>query len=453
MANPLIDEKQNQQAQPISPTSALAYGLAGHAGTAGIDALATGVMSELSFRNQRRLMRQQYALEREKTKNLMSDERESYIKAGLNPNLLAEGGFSAPTVSASQPAQQNISGKGVDTLGVAQQKVLANTLEEQSVEIEGKRLENAEQKIINDRLEDEDKTNDFNTRAYMEMIIDELPEDSPLRISMQNRLDAGDVKFTAGSIKAINDFTRLVRNSSSMNREVFENRLQSEVVQYMLAMDDVKASMAIMPRKELEKANAYIQQVASAIAKNYADARLAGSEIDVNRQVIKKMQADIKVMAKQQEMAELQDSRYLVKTGRWHDFATNVFFNGIEFVAHTGESLGQGLAGGYGFSKGASVAKGAGISPALSRNPITAEKASKLPSVDYEPYSASRHPYMSAKELSKIPLSERKRMASIEYNQFRASHPRMGDKKMQTYKNKIGEKYGVFQNPQNRLRK
>lgn len=432
-----------------SPLSSLAYGLAGHAGAAGVDALASGVMSALAYGRQKKLMNKEYELQRKATKNLMSDERESYINAGLNPNLLAKGGFSAPQISAPTPAQQNVSGKGLDTLGLAQQKVLANTLEEQKVEIEGKRLENEAQKIENDRLKDEDETADMNARHMMENLLSVLPEDSDIYNAVLTRLEDDTRRFTPGTFKALDAMADTIRNSSSVSADAIHSKLDAQIYTMMLHDEETKKAIADAPKRERGKYYAYLNEVSSVISRNLADAALSGSQIDLNEQMKRKIANDIAIMNKEFEMRELQDSRWLIKQGRWHDFATNVLFNGFEFVGHTGESLAQGFAGGYGFSKGAAVAKGA--SPALSRNPVSAQSSAKLNALE-SGYKAAVNNPMSARELARLPLSERKKIASIEYNQFRVQHPRMGNKRLQLEKKLIGEKYGIFLNPQNKLR-
>lgn len=429
-----------------SAMHALAYGLGGHTGTGLADAGISLFASRYQQRQQRNLMREQFRMQREMTKNQMADEREAYLRAGLSPALLAEGGFSPAQVHAPSPAIQNVSGKNPDSTALSQQKVLNNSLLEQKATIQnieaqtkGQELKNDEQKIINDRLTDEDISADRNIRVYLEDAVASLPENSHTRELIEEKLNDSDYRFTAGSMKGTTDFVELLRNNSNYSKEARYNSLYAEVYSRMRNSENIVNSLAVMPYYDVRKADAYIREVASVITRNLSDVDLNKSQQIVNQQLVNKMAKELALLQYELESKQLSDSRYLIKHARGADLATNVTINGIEFGADVLRALLGGAVAGRVMRGGRAL------------SPTASESINKLPKVGARRANLSEN--LSPRELSKIPIGERKRMAQIEFQQFRFENPKMPKDKLMKVHEKIGAKYGVFKNPQNMLRK
>lgn len=427
-----------------NPLSEMAYGLAGHAGTSFIDAGVSALLSGREQKRQRSLFEFQLNKQREMTRNQMADERASYEKAGLSPALLANGGFSPVQASTPSPAMQSVSGKGVKSTQLAEQKMLGNTLLEQKASIanleaqtEGQKLKNDEQEIINDRLEDEDKSSDTNFREYLRETLPDLP-DGPFKTKLQERLDNPEIRFTAGTVKNMNDFTAFLRSHSSYDVEQFANAVEKEAYKVMLQVPDVINAKAVMPYAQFKLVDAQIREISSIIAKYASEIKLNKSQVDVNKQVVQKLGKELALMDYELQSKKLSDSRYLIKHGEWGDLMTNVALNGFELGADVAKVLAQA----YGYSKFMAPLYGSKTAKSASEN---------LPKVtDVVRPTAQK---FSAKELASIPLDQRKKMAQIEFNTYRYEHPRMGQDKLRKIHEKIGAKYGIFRNPQNRLRK
>lgn len=425
---------------------ALAYGLGGHVGAGLADAGLSLFASGYQQRQQRKLMREQFLMQREMTKGQMVDEREAYLRAGLSPALLAEGGFSPAQVDVPSPAIQNVSGKTPDTTALAQQKVLNNSLLEQKATIanieeqtKGQKLKNDEQEIINNRLTDEDISADRNIRVYLEDALASLPEKSHTRELIEEKLNDSDYRFTAGSMKGAVDFVDLLRSNSNYSKEARYNSLYAEVYSRMRNSENVVNSLAVMPYYDVRKADAYVREVASVITRNLSEVDLNKSQQDVNKQLVRKMAKELALLQYELESRQLSDSRYLIKHARGADLVTNVTINGIEF----GADVIRGLLGG---AVAGRVMRGSRM-----LSSTASESINNLPKVGARRANLSEH--LSPRELSKIPISERKRMAQIEFQQFRYENPNMPKDKLVKAHEKIGVKYGIFKNPQNKLRK
>lgn len=428
------------QTESTSPLKSLAYGVTGYSLAGVADSALSLLASRSEQKAQARLMRKQLELQSEQTKRQMSDERESYLRAGLSPALLAEGGFNPVAVDSPSPAMQNVSGKNPDSKALAENKILDNSLLEQKATIEnieaqtrGQNLKNDEQEIINDRMEDEDSSSDANFREYLREILPDLPKDSPFRKKMQERLDNPEIRFTSGSVSANADFVEFLRSRSALTGEKFENEVRNEVAQKMLNSEDVLSAKAVMPYIEFKRVNAQINEISEVIAKYASEIRLNDENTLVARQLRKKMAQEVALLAYELESKQLSDSRYLLKHGRGSDLAVNIGINGLEFAGDVAKVFigAKGLAGASRF--GSSTAQ---------------RSFDKLPKVS----DISRGQKYSAKELSSIPLSKRREMASIEWRTFKYEHPSMSEKNLQRMHEKIGVKYGIFKNPQNRLR-
>ena len=333
-AEPKTSQDLNTSA--VSPMTALSYGMAGHAGTAFVDAGVSALASGYQQRQQRKLMREQYELQRKATRDQMVDERESYIKAGLNPNLLANGGFTPIQPSVPSPAQQTVSGKNLDTKQLSEQSILANTLLEQKASVEnleaqtqGQKLKNEEQEIINDRLTDEDNAADMNMREYVRESLSELP-DGEFKRKLQERLDNPEIRFTAGSMRGNQHFIELLRSKSQYGAEEFENLVTRQVAQMMYNSDDVLAAKASLPYAEIKLLNAQIHEISSLIGKYASEIDLNAANTDVAKQQVKRMAQDIAMTAYELESRQLNDSRYLAKHGRGSDLALNMLGNALE---------------------------------------------------------------------------------------------------------------------------
>lgn len=430
----------------FSPARAMAYGLAGHGAAAAIDAGVSMLASRYEQRQQKRLMQQQYRLQREMTKTQMSDMRESYQRAGLSPALLANGGFSPAQVDTPAPAMQNVSGKHVDTTAVAQQKVLEATLAEQSANVrnieaqtKGQELKNVEQDIVNDRLVDEDESADMNMREFLRETIGDLPEDNPFRQKMQERLDNPDVKFTAGSLKNNLQFTEFLRSHSSYNAEQFSNAVEEEVNKMILNSPDVLGAKASMPYAQFKQVEASVKELSALVGKYAYECKLMETQGNLNVQATRKLGKEMALLDYELQSRKLSDGRYLFKSGNFGDLGTHILFSGAELAG----DLAKVFVGAKAFKTGASMIPPSYGSP-------TAQNASKaLPKVS----DISRGQKYSAKELASIPLDQRRKMAQIEFNTYRYEHPRMGQQSLSKIHEKIGAKYGIFRNPQNHLRK
>lgn len=435
----------------VSPMHALAYGLGGHFGSGLADSALSIMTSRYEQKQQRKLMQQQMNLQREMTRNQMADERESYLRAGLSPALLAEGGFSPAQVDTPAPAMQNISGKNPDTTARSQQAVLNNSLLEQKATIEnieeqtaGQKLKNDEQEIVNERLRDEDEVADTNIRLYMQNIINALPEGSELREHLENKYSNSDWRFTQGSIRASQQFVELLHSDTNMSVARRKNELDGLVYQYMRNDPSVVSALVHMPEYEVAKVNAYIKEVSSVVSRNLSEVALNTSQGEVNQAVIEKIAGELRAIGYNIESAQLGDSRYLLKHGRGADLAANVFMNGLDFSADVMKMY----LGGRGFASGRALGSATGNAPPIV-SPSTQKAMDKLPKVS----DLSRGQKYSAKELASIPVAQRKQMAQIEFNTFRYEHPRMGEASLRKMHEKIGAKYGLFKNPQNRLRR
>ena len=430
----------------FSPARSMAYGLAGHGAAAAIDAGVSMLLSGYEQRQQERLMKQQFKLQREMTKSQMSDMRESYERAGLSPTLLANGGFSPAHVDAPSPAMQNVSGKNPDTTAIAQQKVLEATLAEQNASVqnlqaqtEGQKLKNEEQDIVNDRLRDEDESSDANMREFLRETIGDLPTDNPFRQKMQERLDNPEIRFTSGSVKNNLQFTEFLRSHSSYNAEQFSNAVEEEVSKMILNSPDVLGAKASMPYAQFKQVEASIHELSALIGKYSAECKLMKTQGDLNVQATRKLGKEMALMDYELQSKKLSDGRYLFKTGNFGDLGTHILFSGAEFAG----DVAKVFIGAKAFKSGAPM-----IPPSYGSS--TAQNASKaLPKVS----DISRGQRYSAKELASIPLEQRRKMAQIEFNTYRYEHPRMGQASLSKIHEKIGAKYGIFKNPQNRLRK
>lgn len=430
----------------FSPARSLAYGLAGHGGAAAIDAGVSMLMSGYEQRQQRRLMRQQFKLQREMTKNQMSDMRESYERAGLSPALLANGGFSPAQVDAPSPAMQNVSGKNPDTTAIAQQKVLEATLAEQNASVQnleaqtvGQKLKNEEQDIVNDRLRDEDESADANMREFLRETIGDLPEDNPFRQKMQERLDNPEMRFTAGSVKNNLQFTEFLRSHSSYDAEQFGNAVEKEVNKRILNSDEVLGAKAAMSYAQFRQVEASVAELSALVGKYAYECKLMETQGNLNVQATRKLGKEMAFLDYELQSKQLSDGRYLFKTGNFGDLGTHILFSGAEFAG----DLAKVFVGAKAFKSGAAM-----IPPSYGSS--TAREASRaLPKVS----DISRGQKYSAKELASIPLDQRRKMAQIEFNTFRYEHPRMGQQALSKMHEKIGAKYGIFRNAQNHLRK
>lgn len=431
----------------FSPARSMAYGLEGHGASAAIDAGVSMLMSNYEQRKQKRLAEQQFKLQREMTKTQMSDMRESYERAGLSPTLLANGGFSPAHVDTPAPAMQNVSGKNPDTTSIAQQKVLEATLAEQNASVqnleaqtEGQKLKNEEQDIVNDRLRDEDESSDTNMREFVRETIQDLPEDNPFRQKMQERLDNPEIKFTSGSLKNNLQFTEFLRSHSSYDAEQFSNAVEKEVSQMMLNSPEILGAKASMPYAQFRQVEASINELSALVGKYAYECKLMKTQGYLNVQATRKLGKEMALLDYELQSKKLSDGRYLFKTGNFGDLGTHILFSGAEFAG----DLAKVFIGAKAFRSGAPVL----TSP--SYGSPTAQNASKaLPKVS----DISRGQKYSAKELASIPLDQRRKMAQIEFNTYRYEHPRMGQQSLSKIHEKIGAKYGIFKNPQNRLRK
>lgn len=430
----------------FSPLKSLAYGATGHGVAAAIDAGVSLLMSKYQQRQQKRLMEQQFRLQREMTKNQMSDMRESYERAGLSPALLANGGFSPAQVDVPSPALQNVSGKNVDSTAFAQQKVLEATLAEQNASVqnlqaqtEGQKLKNEEQDIINDRLRDEDESADVNMREFLRETIGDLPENNPFRLKMQERIDNPDMRFTSGSTKNNIQFTEFLRSHSSYNAEQFSNAVEEEVNKLILNSPDVLAAKASMSYAQFQQVNASVRELSALVGKYAYECKLMQTQGNLNVQATRKLGKEMALLDYELQSKKLSDSRYLFKTGNFGDLGTHILFSGAEFAGDLAKVF-----------IGARTLKGGSTVVPPSYGSSTAQNASKaLPKVS----DISRGQKYSAKELASIPLEQRRKMAQIEFNTYRYEHPRMGQQSLSKIHEKIGAKYGIFRNPQNRLRK
>lgn len=431
----------------FSPVRSMAYGATGQGVSAGIDAGVSLLLSGYQQRQQERLMKQKFKLQREMTKTQMSDMRESYERAGLSPALLANGGFSPAQVDVPAPAMQNVSGKNLDTTSIAQQKVLEATLAEQSASVKnleaqtkGQELKNEEQDIVNDRLRDEDESADANMREFLRETIEDLPVDSPFRQKMQERLDNPEIRFTAGSVKNNLQFTDFLRSHSSYNAEQFSNAVEEEVSKMILGSPEILGAKAAMPYAQFRQVEASVHELSALVGKYAYECKLMETQGNLNVQATRKLGKEMALLDYELQSKKLSDGRYLFKTGNFGDLGTHILFSGAEFAG----DLAKVFIGAKAFKSGAPL-----VTPPVYGSP-TAQNASKaLPKVS----DIARGQKYTAKELASIPLEQRRKMAKIEFNTYRYEHPRMGQQSLSKIHEKIGAKYGIFRNPQNRLRK
>lgn len=387
-------------------------------------------------RQQRKMMREQFRLNEESQRRMMANMAESYKRAGLSTGLLSEGSFSPAQVSVPSVPEKHTRPRDVSMLDAPAALQMQSNLESQAAErgvanAEKERIdaEAEHQRILNARLRDEDETFNQDARMVLEEQIQGLRDigDDELADNLQVRLDDGRF-FTRGSADAINFLLDYHQAQNDYERQFYANQVANAVAQMMFYSDDVKSAMAAMPFAQLKALDAEIKTASARIADLYADAALKSKQKGLTDAEVKKIQAEADAIIQDMDISKRTNLRYAMATGDKGSIVSNGTYEILAFVPNLVPWFGAGR-----------MLKG------MRRVPSSAAPVD-IPTRTGTGFGKGLSPI----ELSKIPVSERRKAAQIELNSWKNSHRQASSKEIEAQRIDIGYKYGIDMSKINR---
>lgn len=382
-------------------------------------------------RQQRKMMREQFRLNEESQRRMMTNMAESYKRAGLSTGLLSEGSFSPAQVSVPSVPEKSTKTRGVSLTEAPAALQLQSALESQAADrsvMEAQKrnidAETEHQQILNARMRDQDNTFDMNLRIDLQNQIDGLRDvgADDLADALQTRLDDGRI-FTAGSADALGYMQDMASARNDYERQFTANKLANLVTETMFNSPDVVASMAVLPYEQVQSLRAEQNRARAQIAQLYASIPLMKSETALNAEQVEKLKVDIDKIFQDMDIAKKTNMRYALRSGD----VGSVLTNGSVDVWETAlELLTLGA-----YAKGAKTVFGAGKS-----------SVSELPTRSGTGYGRGLSPI----ELVRVPISERRKAAQIEFNSWKNSHRHASQKELDSHRDEIGYKYGLDMN-------
>lgn len=379
-------------------------------------------------RQQRKMMREQFRLNEESQRRMMSNMAESYKRAGLSTGLLSEGSFSPAQVSVPSVPEKNTKTLGVSLTEAPAALQMQSALESQAadrsvMEAEKNKIdaEAEHQRIINARMRDQDNTLDMNLRIELQDQIDGLRDvgADDLADALQTRLD-DDRIFTAGSADALGYMQAMASARNDYERQFTANKLANLVTETMFSTPDVVAAMAALPFEQVQSLRAEQNRARAQIAQLYASIPLMKSEAALNAEQVEKLKADIDKIFQDMDISRKTNMRYALRTGDIGSVLTNGSVDVWEVALE--------LATFGAYAKGAkSVLRGGKSS------------LDELPTRSGAGFGRGLSPI----ELVRVPISERRKAAQIEFNSWKNSHRQASQKELDNQRNEIGYKYGL----------
>ena len=382
-------------------------------------------------RQQRKIMREQFRLNEESQRRMMTNMAESYKRAGLSTGLLSEGSFSPAQVSVPSVPEKSTKTRGVSLTEAPAALQLQSALESQAADrsvMEAQKrnidAETEHQQIVNARERDKDETLDMDIRIEMQDQIDGLRDvgEDKLADALQARLDDGRI-FTTGSAEALGYMQDMATARNDYERQFTANKLANLVTETIFNSPDVVAAMAVLPYEQVQSLRAEQNRARAQIAQLYASIPLMKSEAALNAENVEKLKADINKIFQDMDISKKTNMRYALRTGDFGSVLTNgtidVWEGALEIA-----TLGA-------YAKGAKTVFGAGKS-----------SLSELPTRSGTGFGRGLSPI----ELARVPISERRKAAQIEFNSWKNSHRQASKKELQAQRDDIGYKYGLDMN-------
>lgn len=447
--NTHIDAPSGAMTQRVEPPQGanllanLAYGTGHGLIGAAIQGGTNALLARQQMKNQKELMREQFRLNEKAQRDLMKNMRDSYESVGLNPALLHEGGFSAPQISGASAPSVSVGMPNIPSNAASENQVLGGVLAQQAAEVKLKEAEAANVaaqtesvELDNANKEGANEIANVSMRPLIRSIADELAKTDP-ELADSLRADLSDInkEFVVGSVEGLDKFNQLLINRSEMYRKQIADDLETEVNKRILSSDMILAAKAAMPYAEFRAVETRIREMSQHIS-------LMVSEAGLNYATIEKMGVEVAGMLESIESEVLDNKHKLWNRGQYADFAKEVTGDIWDSVRDLVGLFGIGSAAKVGLKTLAKSGEKAAKASA------DAAKKASLPSSD------GAFKALSPKELSGFPVQRRREMAKIELQSWHRSHPRVqfGSKTFLKMKDEIGAKYGLFSNPQNRLR-
>lgn len=383
-------------------------------------------------RQQRKMMREQFRLNEESQRRMMANMLESYKRAGLSTGLLSEGSFSPAQVSVPAVPEKHTRPRDVSMLDAPAALQIQSNLESQAAErgvanAEKERIdaEAEHQRIINARERDKDLSLDQNLRIELSDQIQGLRDvgDDELADALQTRLDENRI-FTAGSADALKYMQDMAAARNDYERQFNANKLANLVCDMMFNTPDVTAAMAVLPYEQVQSLRAEQNEARARIANLYAQIPVYASQATLNKADVDKINTDIQRIMQDMDLSRKTNMRYALRTGDIGSVLTNGavdIWDGALSLATLGMVKKSGLFGGSSGPVDIPTRTGSGFGKGLS--PL---------------------------ELSRIPVSERRKAAQIELNSWKNSHRNASDKEIESHRVDIGYKYGIDMSKINR---
>ena len=379
-------------------------------------------------RQQRKMMREQFRLNEESQRRMMTNMAESYKRAGLSTGLLSEGSFSPAQVSVPSVPEKNTKTRGVSLTEAPAALQMQSALESQAadrsvMEAEKNKIdaEAEHQRIINARMRDQDNTLDMNLRIELQDQIDGIRDvgADDLADALQTRLD-DDRIFTAGAADALGYMQDMASARNDYERQFTANKLANLVTETMFNTSDVVAAMAVLPYEQVQSLRAEQNRARAQIAQLYASIPLMKSEAALNAQQVEKLKADIDKIFQDMDISRKTNMRYALRTGDIGSVLTNGSIDVWEVALE--------LATFGAYAKGAKTVLGSGKS-----------SLNELPTRSGTGFGRGLSPI----ELVRVSISERRKAAQIEFNSWKNSHRQASKKELDNQRNEIGYKYGL----------
>ena len=221
-----------------------------------------------------------FRLSQEAQRNAPSNTVYGLKMAGLNPALAfnGNGGFQAAPSSAPASPVAHVDAVNLDLVNAANQTKLAdaqaNLFDAQA----------EEQNIINERLGNEDLTNDLNLSNWLRKQVDSQDVPEHEKEFYRSLLDTTR-GFNAGNLKALQGYFEL--NNEQIN--MVDNRVEKEFnIRWNQAKinHEVPETLAKMPQREYEQLGAAIQQI-------YTNVLLLASDTALNSTRAAELESEI----------------------------------------------------------------------------------------------------------------------------------------------------------------